>query len=435
MKRGNQFLSASAVFFNYSCCTLIAALCCVIGSVSMTASAYGANTTTAGTVAAKAEGATSIQVSMPYAGDDNASNTYTIDYKTCVAGTWTNWVTNASHRASPYTAAITGLTENQCYTVRATYADSDGINGTNPQTIQISAGWDNTMLHNSNRFPGTAKWSGDWGTPTTGQYGQIVCATCHTRTTDNIKRVKDTVITAPNSPTHSFPAEAGGLAPEFQSTTAPRGFGDDGGGHASSRKICEVCHSVTSYHRYNTAGQSNLEHNNNVDCITCHPHSLGFKDASACNSCHGAPPGSGTDTNAPAAYAASHARHYNAVSGGLPSSYSSVTNRSTASGYVFDCGTCHSSNNSDHLANQDGTVDLKLPLGGTYAPGSYAGGDNPMPPGSVTFKNSNGTCSNVYCHGNYAGSGKNAAPTWGTASSGACGTCHNSSNSVSPTSG
>lgn len=414
--------------------TVAAALFFLFIAFSCTTAAYGANTTIAGTVTAEAEGTTAIRLFMPYAGDDNASNTYTVDYKTCAASTWTNWVTNAAHTASPYTTAISGLINNQCYTVRTTYADSDGISGSNPQTIQISAGWDLTLLHNSNRFPGTTKWSGDWGTPT-GQYGQIDCETCHTRSTANIKRVKDSVITAPNSPAQRFSAETEGKAPVFQSTTTPNGFGDDTGGHVTSQKICEVCHSATSYHRYNTSGQSNLDHNNNTDCITCHPHSLGFKDASACNSCHGAPPGSGTDTNAPAVYAASHARHYNAVSGGLPSSYTSVANRSTAAGYVFDCGICHSSNNADHLANQDGTVDLKLPTGGTYAPGSYAGGDNPLPPGSVTFKNSGGTCSNVYCHGNYPGSGKNATPAWGSAASSACGTCHNGSNSVSPASG
>lgn len=394
----------------------------------------GANSTAAGIVWGRSADATSIRLSMPYTGDDNANNTYTIDYKTCASGTWTNWVTNAPHSPSPYTTAITGLINNQCYSIRATYTDNDGISGRNPQTIQISAGWDSTLLHNSNRFPGTTKWSGDWGTPT-GQYNRIVCETCHTRTTANIKRIKDTVITAPNSPAQRFPAETGGMAPVFQSVTAPDGFGDDTGGHSSSQKICEVCHSATSYHRYNTVGQTGLDHNNTTDCIACHPHSLGFKDAAACNSCHGAPPGGGTDTNTPVVFAASHAKHYDAGSGGAPVNYSAVSNRSTAVGYVFDCGICHSSNNAHHLANQDGTVDVMLPAGGVYTPGSYVGGDNLPPPGSVTFRNSNGTCSNVYCHGNYPGSGKNATPIWGAASGGACGTCHNASNTSPPNSG
>jgi hypothetical protein len=188
----------------------------------------GANSTAAGIVWGRSTDATSILMTMPYTGDDNGSNTYTIDYKTCASITWTNWVTNAPHSPSPYTTAITGLINNQCYSIRATYSDSDGISGRNPQTIQISAGWDNTLLHNSNRFPGTTKWSGDWGTPT-GQYNRIVCETCHTRTTDNIKRIKDTVITSPNSPAQRFPAETGGMAPVFLSVTAPNGFGDDTG--------------------------------------------------------------------------------------------------------------------------------------------------------------------------------------------------------------
>lgn len=392
---------------------------------------FAAIITISGNVTADSSSPTSINIAMPYSSDDNASSTYTVEYKQCADTLWTTHVANAPHAASPFMTTIPGQTTDQCYDIRATYIDADGTGGRNPQLVRITAGWDSTMLHNSNRFPDTTKWSGSWGMPA-GQYGQIVCETCHTKNAPNIKRIRGS-ITAPDSPVSSFPGQTGGTTVNFQSSTSPNGFGDDSIPHVTSQKICEHCHSITSYHRYDTAGQSSLDHNNNSDCMVCHPHSLGFKDATACDSCHGAPPGTGTDSNAPANYAASHATHYDPL-GGLPSSYTATSNRSTASYYVFDCGFCHSNNNADHLANQDGTVDVKLPAGGTFTPGSYSGGDNLTPPGSVTFKNSSGTCSNTYCHGNYPGSGKNATPTWGNTTSGACGTCHAASNNADATS-
>lgn len=93
------------------------------------------NYTTAGTATATAAGDHSISVSMPYTGDSNASNTYTVEYKLHSDSTWTNWVTDAAHVASPYATTITGLTAGATYDVRMTYNDADGVNGTNPQTV------------------------------------------------------------------------------------------------------------------------------------------------------------------------------------------------------------------------------------------------------------------------------------------------------------
>ena len=93
------------------------------------------NPTTAGTATAAAASATTISVSMPYSGDANSNSTYTVDYKLSASGTWTNWVTNAAHTASPYTTTITGLTSGSSYDVRMTYNDADGVTGTNPQTV------------------------------------------------------------------------------------------------------------------------------------------------------------------------------------------------------------------------------------------------------------------------------------------------------------
>lgn len=44
-------------------------------------------------------------------------------------------------------------------------------------------------------------------------------------------------------------------------------------------------------------------------------------------------------------------------------------------------------------------------------------------------------CSNIFCHGNYPGSGKNASPVWDNPSTGACGTCHGASNTATPGTG
>ncbi|MBK9604042.1 MAG: S-layer homology domain-containing protein [Anaerolineales bacterium] len=92
-------------------------------------------TTTVGTATATAASSTTINVSMPYTVDNNANNTYTVEYKLSSAGGWTNWITNATHTASPYTTTITGLSPASNYDVRVTYNDADGVTGTNPQTI------------------------------------------------------------------------------------------------------------------------------------------------------------------------------------------------------------------------------------------------------------------------------------------------------------
>src|SRR3990172_6805300 len=93
------------------------------------------NSTTVGAATATAVDNTTISVSMPYTDDANANNTYTVDYKLSTSGTWTNLVTNAAHIASPYTTTITGLTAGSTYDVRMTYNDTDGVTGTNPQTL------------------------------------------------------------------------------------------------------------------------------------------------------------------------------------------------------------------------------------------------------------------------------------------------------------
>ena len=98
-------------------------------------SAAPSDSTTVGVATATKNGTSKINVGMPYTDDNNANNTYTVDYKLSSAGGWTNWVTGAGHTASPYTTIITGLNAGGKYDVKCTYIDSDGVTGTNPQTI------------------------------------------------------------------------------------------------------------------------------------------------------------------------------------------------------------------------------------------------------------------------------------------------------------
>ncbi len=114
------------------------------------------NSTTVGTATATAAGSTSISVSMPYTGDNNANNTYTVDYKLSTDSTWTNWVTAAAHTASPYTTTITGLQSGATYNVRMTYNDNltgDGVNGTNPQTLTVTTPGSTISICSTNPAP------------------------------------------------------------------------------------------------------------------------------------------------------------------------------------------------------------------------------------------------------------------------------------------
>jgi len=81
------------------------------------------------------------------------------------------------------------------------------------------------------------------------------------------------------------------------------------------------------------------------------------------------------------------------------------------------CFACHKPdiNPSRELhANYEVNVMFSPKYGGSYS-GSLAPGD------------AYGSCSDVYCHGNFAGSGLNATPTWADPPTAACGTCHGSS--------
>lgn len=104
-----------------------------------------------------------------------------------------------------------------------------------------------------------------------------------------------------------------------------------------------------------------------------------------------------------------------------------------------ECYACHNWNNEDDWCfscHDPGTIEPQRDKHANYSVnvlisprygGSYSG--TPTPGDAY------GNCSNIYCHGNYNGSGLNAPPTWGNSASGACGTCHGGSNTSVPNSG
>lgn len=181
----------------------------------------------------------------------------------------------------------------------------------------------NYQVHNSTNTVST-KWQAEgyagWGITddSTSRYGKFVCQTCHTpHNTDNIFLIKEK-IKSPN-PLEPLPAESGPTQGEvdyrYRSATgddptlypeADYVLGNDrvdtdgispdtsaSGRPTASTRICEVCHSKTDHHRYDTTAQTDgRTHNNAKQCTTCHYHNVGFKKPSGgtadnCELCHG----------------------------------------------------------------------------------------------------------------------------------------------------
>lgn len=289
------------------------------------------------------------------------------------------------------------------------------------------AAWaDNQMLHNSNRFTGTTKWGGKWGTDDpTAKYGPIDCSTCHEKNAGNIKRVKKTLI-APNG-TDQFPIQADPTPPAggvsfLDAREGVSDFGDDvnrSGDATQSNKICEACHSQTKFHNYNVANNTDgTSHYNQADCIACHKHNSGFKPL-ACDACHGNPPtadvaraGDGLAFDPQVTGSATAGKH--------------ATHVATL-GYA--CNNCH--NNyvmPAESAVKPGFSDISIAFSnfgsttGTYSGQVGLSYNNMLGTGGLT-------CATVYCHsagqsatGAVLTAGDYAAPSWtGTV---ACGSCH-----------
>lgn len=298
------------------------------------------NVTTAGYVTIKAA-KNSIQVRMPFFNDGNNNKTFKVDYRLSTAAPWTNWVTGATATYSPYTTTITSLQTGTKYDIQATYTDADGTAGFgtgNPRVQTVTKIVTNALLHNSNTTL-SSKWTGSRGWGYEGsKYGEIVCDTCHAKNTTNIKRIKSTVTAS----VQSFP----GSAVSFRSTTTPSGFGDDTAAHATSQKICEVCHSVNSFHNYNQATAQT--HQNNVDCMSaCHSHNAGFSGDGPCKSCHNA-----------AINEAYNTRQVTGAGGDFVRASKHVSDGTTAEIVTdYDCIVCHAEGDAIAAAAGTGYVD------------------------------------------------------------------------------
>ncbi|MEW6110056.1 MAG: CxxxxCH/CxxCH domain-containing protein, partial [Nitrospirota bacterium] len=251
---------------------------------------------------------------------------------------------------------------------------------------------------------------------------QIVCLECHQpHGTKNIFLVKET-ITTPNS---------GNQGVTFYNTTgdAANSYVLSGAGNG----ICEVCHTqtrnpTTSADRWRNTGNADNHYDSasgTARCTDCHVHVQGFKGS--CDSCHNSPPSTGK-----------HSTHF----GTGTVNYGTTSIQSTTGAYGFSCGICHYGTHLNTLPNNyptPHTVEVVFAgvatqdgaSGAAYAPAANSVDD---PGRGWSFNYSDGTCSNIYCHGNYPGSGKNASVNHETGTA-VCGSCHEATNTTTPASG
>ncbi|WP_157671726.1 CxxxxCH/CxxCH domain c-type cytochrome [Desulfuromonas soudanensis] len=385
------------------------------------------------TYTAAQNGLTGIRVHMGYHNDKNSTGTFLVEYK--LASEPTTWTTPPNMPTADGGAGdtdgtrdeevfvdLSGLTSSETYDIRMTFADAtDGLIGAAVYNVQVTlVSWaDNPLLHNSNRFVGTTKHTGNWGKP--GDYaGAILCSTCHGKNTGNVKRVKATI---------SFPdgsvMPGGGVSSAVSLLTVEDGssdFGDDSTApRASSNRVCEVCHtydaSQTVGVKQHAADQSVAAgHYDNSDCIKCHQHGNGFK--ADCTSCHGNPPLVASDLTATldltnTTGSATAGKHdYHVVTKG------------------YTCNTCHTGWETSGEMPKGGNLNLgfNITLGtttdstGAYDGRSTGGGYNAAVGTSVTAGNGL-SCSAIYCHGT-------ATPAWTDAGTAACGSCHGDTNGM-----
>ncbi|TYO97131.1 putative CxxxxCH...CXXCH cytochrome family protein [Geothermobacter ehrlichii] len=404
-----------------------------VGPVSNSITVNNANDTNVSNVTADSKDA-SIRVQASYSGDVNGDNTLLVEWEECTGGvgtcdgsTFTNSSGTIAHASSPYIYDITGLTNFKVYQVRVTFTDVDGVSGTNP-TVITDVVPSNPMLHNA-ASTGSSKWGGTWGLPG-GKYGEFTCDTCHTDTTTNIKRVKETI---------SYPD--GSVMPNGSTSSAvtlsdtrdgSSDYGDAVGSHASSTGVCEVCHTLdetqtngVQHHAYDmsTATPANQNHYLQQDCMVCHNHKAGFLPT-ACDACHGDPPTtSDTDGSTNTGLV-----HTDVTGSTTPGAHDTHVN---TLGFN-DCATCH----NGYVMPNGGDIDVHFNVdftasggGGPATAGSYGGqlgvNYNGGTPGDGTK-----ACSNVYCHGGTIGG---SAPVWdGTV---VCGDCHGASAATPPATG
>ncbi|WP_236015303.1 Ig-like domain-containing protein [Geomonas anaerohicana] len=149
----------------------------------------------------------------------------------------------------------------------------------------VRTAWANSPMLHTSTTTGSTKWSanGGWGEPGK-KYGGFSCSTCHNMSTANIMRIATSVATGDGSnwATNNSPT----IAVSYLNPATDKGNDST---HATSNRICEVCHSATNFHKYNNAAAN---HNGTVNCTQCHSHNAGFKGSGgSCLLCHNSPRG------------------------------------------------------------------------------------------------------------------------------------------------
>ena len=335
------------------------------------------------------------------------------------------------------------------------------------------------ITHNS-VTTGSGKWSGSWGTSEPGsKYGNFDCMTCHQKDGANIKWMRSDIATPDGSvwgvsgantlPIQFRDARSGD---EITSDADPDDtvyWGHDdfdgsvdadasnvdtlpGAGRNASNRVCEVCHSATMYHRYDTqtdpdaggplTAQAALNHFPDRDCTDCHRHSLGF--TASCVGCHGDPPleatlgGPNGLADIPAATGSvtpgTHYKHTVVLEfpceychagwrndGEMPKEVNGKQQINHTFNVFYDLGMTDPTKDNGHYTGQDG-VNYQ-----PYQPAIDAGNqlaDGTIPPGKGTM-----TCENIYCHGGTETMG-GVNPQWN--GNIACNSCHGTSAENTP---
>jgi len=414
-------------------------------AIEISSVALPAYAVTPGDASADAIGTSSINIDMPYTNDLNGNSTYKVEYKLSTDGAYKTLVSGGNHSSSPYATAIAGLTPGATYNVRLTYQDADGVSGGSPAvqtfTVTTASVLADSLLHNSNQFPGTTKWGGNWGTDT-GQYGSMNCTVCHQPSADNIKALRSVL----NPPAGAFPGGADSPV-VFQNVTS---MGNDTDGRTTSQRVCETCHSQNKFHNYNATTQSDKSHYNLTDCVACHPHNRGFK--ASCDMCHGLPPlTTDTDGSTATGLVWRGGISTEVVPTGATNPASTGAHLRHANSRGFKCDTCHKGTPMP-------TVTKQITIGFAASPANTPGykgsvtmgnfsGHTPLVNGYSFVSGAAGTtvstgatyansCS-VACHGNWPGSGGSVyRPSWvGGSSQATCGACHGTDAATAPTIG
>ncbi len=320
---------------------------------------------------------------------------------------------------SPFTVTA-GATRLTTLSVAADGALNIGTSNTTTLSVdglavlayEVTTTVNNPLLHNSFNL-GSDKWSGQggWGIAS-GRYGEFSCATCHAKNTGNIKRIVSILPNAPDQSKGNFPGAT--LPVILNDVTAPdTDFGDDSATHATSARICEVCHTYdlggdgVKFHAFNMGVTAN--HENSSDCIGCHAHNTGF--AASCSACHG-DGGTGKiwpdgiDNNGGRVVyaddqAGAHDNHIAVISQELFNidEVTLLAQADSTDKQIAICAFCHpdpGGGGHDADGGADSLVDMQP--AGSFEMFSVGAGNHTADTSSGAYNFTNASCSNLACH-------------------------------------